>query len=126
MSTGVTPIVLPPANPIRNPGATQAVAPIYPDPHVTRDANIAARAIIALDRTDNPVNDKLRQRDTRELNGQLRKSVAEHRASQKAKGRAEPATQARVYPAKSSYAHRAFTETESEQTETPSALDNVV
>lgn len=123
MSTGVTPIVLPPANPVRNPGATQAVAPIYPDPHVTRDAHIAARAIIALDRAENPVNDKLRQRDTHDVNGQLRKSVAEHRAVEKSKGRTEPAKQEQTYPAKNSHARQAFTDTQSDQSDTTSTLD---
>ena len=87
MSTGAIPINLPPANTNTSPGATTAATPIAADPHVTRDANLAARAITATDKSSNPVNDKLRQRDTRKENSETRQATVEQQAIQKLQAR---------------------------------------
>ena len=80
MTTGAIPVNLPRVSPNSNPGATPASTPINPDPHVTRDANTAARAITATDKTDNPVNDLIRERETRTRNSEERLSQSEQQA----------------------------------------------
>lgn len=80
MTTGAIPVNLPRVSPNSTPGATPASTPINPDPHVTRDANAAARAITATDKADNPVNDRTRERDTKSRNSEERLSQSEQQA----------------------------------------------
>lgn len=68
MTTGPIPVNLPRVSPNVSPGATPASTPITPDPNVTRDGNTAARAITATERSDNPINDRTRQRDGQNSN----------------------------------------------------------
>jgi hypothetical protein len=77
-------------SPNTTPGATPASTPLTPDPNVTRDGNTAARAITATERSDNPINDRTRQRgDTQTSTGeQLSQSDQQALAKLQARDRA--------------------------------------
>ncbi len=90
MTTGPISVNLPRVSPNTTPGATPASTPLTPDPNVTRDGNTAARAITATERSDNPINDRARQRgDTQTSTGdELSQSEQQALAKLQARDRA--------------------------------------
>lgn len=87
MTTGPISVNLPRVNPNTTPGATPASTPLTPDPNVTRDGNTAARAVTATERSDNPANDRTRQRGDTQANSGEELSQSDRQALAKLQAR---------------------------------------
>lgn len=79
MTTGPIPVTLPRVSAHTQPAATQANTPVTADPHLTRDVQVTARAVTAADKTDNPVSDRLRQREGERQRGDKSSATRQQR-----------------------------------------------